>query len=299
VIRLAVRVQYEQAELVLAELLALEPAGVEETDAQDGTVEYAIYGSAGELPSLPALKAAAGGALVEVRTSETADDWQERWKQFHRAVLIGPPAASTGGARVPALEVRPSWQPPSGNSTGPLLDIGVAPGQAFGTGAHASTRLCLELLLELAGERRDPMALLDVGTGSGVVAIAAAKLGFAPVLGVDNDPASVRAARANAAVNSVHIDVRRLDMRVQPLPLAGAGANGSGARPAALVANLVRPLLLELARGLERPPAHLIAGGLLEDQTDEVARAFRERLGMCERARRGAGEWAALWLASG
>ena len=77
-IRLAVRVRREQAELVLAELLELAPSGVEEVAAGD-SVEYAVYGAPGELPSLPDLKAAAGGALVEIATSETPDDWCERW----------------------------------------------------------------------------------------------------------------------------------------------------------------------------------------------------------------------------
>ena len=98
VIRLAVRVRREQAELVLAELLELAPRGVEERDDGD-VVEYAVYGAPGELPALPDLRAAAGGALVDVATSEVADDWDERWKAFHRPVRVGD------------LLVRPPWEP--------------------------------------------------------------------------------------------------------------------------------------------------------------------------------------------
>ena len=87
-IRLAVRVQRAHAEVVLAELLELAPAGVEEAQIGEQTIEYAVYGAPGELPSLPDLKAAAGDALVEISTSETADDWQERWRQFHHPVLV-------------------------------------------------------------------------------------------------------------------------------------------------------------------------------------------------------------------
>ena len=108
-IRLAVRVQREQAELVLAELLELAPAGVEETEVASDVVEYAVYGAPGELPSLPDLRAVVGGALVEISTSDIADDWHERWKGFHRPVLIEAPAAApTGGpaAAVPALHVQ-------------------------------------------------------------------------------------------------------------------------------------------------------------------------------------------------
>ena len=110
-IRLAIRVRHAQAELVLAELLELAPAGVEEVQVGQETIEFAVYGAAGELPSLPDLTAAAGDALVEISTSQTADDWQERWRQFHRPVLIAAPAAQQhGGARVPALRIRPPWE---------------------------------------------------------------------------------------------------------------------------------------------------------------------------------------------
>ncbi|HEY3970898.1 MAG TPA: hypothetical protein VGL79_05815, partial [Solirubrobacteraceae bacterium] len=92
-IRLALRVRRSDAELVLADLLELAPSGVEEvelpaSDGGEGMVEYAVYGAPGELPLLPDLQAAAGGALVEISTSEVADDWSERWKQFHQPVLI-------------------------------------------------------------------------------------------------------------------------------------------------------------------------------------------------------------------
>ena len=107
-------------------------------------------------PSLPDLNAAAGDALVEISTSETADDWQERWKRFHRPVLIEAPRPEPAElVRVPALHVRPPWEAASARPDGEVEEIVIDPGQAFGTGAHASTRLCLELLLELAAlERR-------------------------------------------------------------------------------------------------------------------------------------------------
>jgi ribosomal protein L11 methyltransferase len=95
VIRLAVRVRREHAEVVLAELLELAPGGVEEVSAGE-SVEYAVYGAPGELPSLPDLKAAAGDALVEISSSETPDDWQERWRRFHKPILIRAPVGATG-----------------------------------------------------------------------------------------------------------------------------------------------------------------------------------------------------------
>jgi ribosomal protein L11 methyltransferase len=305
VIRLAVRVRREDAELVLAELLELAPSGVEEMEVGEGVIEYAVYGSPGELPELPDLRAAVGDALIEIATTELPDDWSERWKHFHRPVLIEAPVPASGvasgpasrsereapspnAARVllPALHVRPPWEPPSDRID--VREIVIDPAQAFGTGAHATTRLCLELLLEVAlrDEFRGP--LLDIGTGSGVLAIAAAHLGFSPVTGLDNDPESVDAARANALVNGVDIDVRQFDLRSESLPWIGD-------MPPVVMANLLRPLLLDLARLMPAAPRHLLACGLLVHEVDEVVRAF-EALGLREYERRHMGEWAAVWL---
>ncbi len=295
-IRLAVRVSGEHAELVLAELLELTPAGVEEVQLDAGIVEYAVYGAPGELPGLPDLRAVVGDALVEISTSEIPDDWSERWKRFHRPVLIAPPEAAGGGQRrVPALHIRPPWEAPSSEQDGPAREIVIDPGQAFGTGAHASTRLCLQLLMELASGEPPNGPLLDVGTGSGVLAIAAAGLGYAPVLGLDHERESVQAARENAAVNGVELEVRRFELRTQALPWIAD--DDSSQRSLVVLANLLRPLLLELARTIPCAPAHLIAGGLLHDEVDEVVRAFGERLELRERERRVSGEWAAVWLA--
>ena len=287
-IRLAVRVRLKDAEIVLAELLELAPSGVEEVGIGEEVVEYAVYGAPGELPRLPDLRAVVGATPVEVSSTEIADGWSERWKRFHRPVLIEPPWG------VPALYVRPPWEAPSDRDD--AEEIVIDPGQAFGTGAHATTRLCLELLLELVGLEGAPGPLLDIGTGSGVLAIAAAQLGFAPVLGLDHERESVAAAEENANANGVAIEVRRFDLRAQALPWLGT-ADGP-AEPIVVVANLLRPLLLDLARGMPCAPSQLLAGGLLRDQVDEVVGAFGERLGLRERERRMSGEWAAVWLSA-
>jgi ribosomal protein L11 methyltransferase len=296
VIRLAVRVRRAQAELVLAELLQLAPAGVEELDVGSEAVEYAVYGSPGELPALGDLKAAVGGALVEISTTEVADGWQERWKLFHRPTVIAAPAPPAGAeGRTPDLRVRPPWEAARPRADRVVEEIVIDPGQAFGTGAHATTRLCLELLLELASLGRPDGPLLDIGTGSGILAIAGARLAFAPVLGLDNDRESVVAARENAVCNAVDVEVRQFDLRSEPLPWIGAGESPPGS--VVVVANLLRPLLLELERKLMRRPAHLLAGGLLRDEVDEIAAVFAARLGMRELQRRESGEWAAVWMA--
>jgi ribosomal protein L11 methyltransferase len=265
-IRLGVRVRRDDAELVLAELLELAPGGVEESDDGD-VVEYAVYGAPGELPDLPDLRAAAGKALVEVTTNAVPDDWDERWKAFHQPVRIGD------------LFVRPPWTAPRAG----LLDVVIDPAQAFGTGAHPTTRLCLELLLGL-----DPGgALVDVGCGSGVLAVAAARLGWGPVLGIDHERASVQATRDNAAANGVSVQTRRHDL-LRDGPVEGAPT---------VLANLLRPLLLRVAHDgfAGAQPDALIAGGLLTHEGDEVAAAFAE-IGLRETARRHGGEWIALLL---
>lgn len=292
-ISLAIRVARADAELVLAELLAIVPSGMEERDADDGTVEYILYGAPGELPALPDLQATVGGALVSVSTSELPDDWSERWRQFHQPALIEAPAAANdhggpgaGPARVPALHVRPPWCEPSHRTD--ALEIVIDPGQAFGTGAHATTRLCLELLLEVSatGVRGE---LIDVGTGSGVLAIAARLLGFGPVRALDNDRASVVACAENAATAAVDLAIAQFDLRSDVCSWDAAPV---------ITANLVRPLLVEFAGALPAAPAHLLASGLLLDEVDSVARVFADRLGLCERQRRHSGEWAALWLSA-
>jgi ribosomal protein L11 methyltransferase len=270
VLRLAVRVRREEAELVLAELLELAPSGVEEVSVGCGeVVEYAVYGAPGELPALPEVTAAAGGALVSVSTSEVADDWDSRWRSFHRPLVLD-------GGR---LVVRPPWEPPLGAEVELVID----PGQAFGTGSHATTRLCLELMLSLPPSG----GFVDLGCGSGVLAIAAARLGWAPVVALDFDRAAVAAASSNAVANGVAVEVRRRDLRVDPVACAGTVA-----------ANLLRPLLLTWAarlHGSVQLPHRVIASGLLVGEADEVAGAF-SGVGLAESARRVSGEWAALLL---
>jgi ribosomal protein L11 methyltransferase len=273
VLRLAVRVARADAELVLAELLELAPSGVEEVDVDFGTVEYAVYGAEGELPELPDLRAAAagaGGTLVSVSTTEVADDWADRWRAFHRPLVI-----ERGGA--PRLTVRPPWEPPT--TVG--LDVVIDPGRAFGTGAHATTALCLELLLDDDGRG----SCVDLGCGSGVLAIAAALLGHEPVLALDYDPLAVEATEENAARAGVSIDVRRFDLREEQVPEAEL-----------VLANVLAGPLLGWAGAQCRLPARLILSGLLTSEADRVADAYARRQ-MRETDRRTRGEWAALALA--
>ena len=202
VIRLAMRCEPDAAEMVLANLLELAPNGVEE-ERGPGFVEFAIYGPPGEIPDLGEIRAAAGGALVDVTTTAVPDDWADRWADFHKPIEVGG-----------RIGVRPSWW----DAKDGLIDVLVDPGQRFGTGGHPTTKLSLGLLLVLeeAGGASGPLA--DWGTGSGVLAIAAAKLGWGPVTACDREVAALEAAEANAKVNDVEIAIERVDVRERPCP---------------------------------------------------------------------------------
>jgi ribosomal protein L11 methyltransferase len=274
VIRLAVRAARADAPALLAELLVFSPAGLEEVDVDDQTIEYVIYGAPGELPSAAEFEASSDVDLLAVQTSEVADDWSERWRAFHQPIVVSD-----------RLYVRPPWLPPlrQSDSGEPLIDLVIEPGQAFGTGSHATTRLCLELLVARERSGTAHGSLLDIGCGSGVLAIAAAKLGWSPVTAVDHEVESIAAARANAEANAVAIAVRRADLHTDALDPAQT-----------IVANLLRPLLLELSERLEHQPRCLIASGLLADQGDELAAELAARHGLQERRRERDGDWLAL-----
>jgi len=270
-IRLAVRCAPEYAEQVLANLLELAPNGLEQ-ERGPGWVEFAIYGPPGEVPDLGELQAAAGGGLVDVTTTSVPDDWADRWADFHRPIEVGG-----------RIGVRPSWWDPQDG----LIDVVVDPGRAFGTGGHPTTRLSLEFLIELerAGEARGPLA--DWGTGSGVLGIAGAKLGWSPVIGCDREQASLETAAANAAANGVEMTIERVDVREGPPPV----------RPT-VIANLTANLLGDCAAHLADGgtiPTTLVCSGMLETETDDVAGAF-SAVGLKEAERRTEREWAALLL---
>jgi ribosomal protein L11 methyltransferase len=267
-IRLAVRCAPEQADLVLAELTVLAPNGVEE-ERGPGYVEYAIYGGEGELPELGDLDAAVEGGRIEVSAAEIPDDWADRWRDFHKSLLVAD-----------RLWLRPSWEPPREGA----IDVVVDPGQAFGTGAHPTTRLCLGFLCELEAAGEAEGGLVDLGAGSGVLAIAAAKLGWDPVRGYDHEAAAIEVGAANAAVNDVELQLERMNLRERLPDLAPT-----------VVANMTSPILKAVAGQIAEAPQVLVCSGLLLKEQDEAAAAFAE-VGLAEEDRRQDGDWAALLL---
>ena len=223
--RVSVRTRRDDAEPLRALLLDLVPAGIEEREADNG-VELAVYVAKEELDEL---LARLPGATVET----VEEGWDDAWRAFHRPVEVA------------GIWLGPPWETPPDQARAVVID----PGRAFGTGAHPTTRLCVELLAGL--ERRG--SLLDVGCGSGVLGIAGVRLGFGPVACVDLDPVAVETTLANAAVNGVHLEARVVDALTAPLSSADVA-----------VANvLLAPVEAILGRLAAR---EAITSGYLEDE---------------------------------
>jgi ribosomal protein L11 methyltransferase len=231
----------EEARAVMVELF---PEGFEEVD--HGTdLELAAYANAGGEERF--WQAFGPGAA-----SDVPEGWEDAWKRFHRPVRVGP------------LWIGPPWETADAGALAVVID----PGRAFGTGAHATTRLCLELLLE-----RVRASVVDLGCGSGVLAVAAAKLGFGPVSALDVDPDAVSAAAQNAEANGVEVDVRTADLLRDRLPETQLA-----------LANVTLAVVEELAPRLAA--AELIASGYTAGERPAPS-------GWAHRERREADGWAA------
>ena len=252
----------------VALVAALQPAGWQEEDRGD-TLVFWLADDPAPGPG-PAGALARLAALGELVAEPQEPGWETAWQEFHRPQTIG------------RFFVRPPWYEPEPG----LLDLVVDAGQAFGTGGHATTRQCLEELQAVP-----PGSLLDIGCGSGVVALAALRLGFSPVWGVDFDPAAVEAAEENAARNGLSAAFSVADATDASVVLPQADV---------MVANIALGPILRLAPRFTGPdvspvlaPAHLLLAGLLVEQAGEAVAAFPAYR---ELARRDDGEWALAHL---
>lgn len=239
--RVVVRVVRYDAARAGAVLLELVPAGLEETE-HDGVVELAVYV---EEDALDDVLAAFPGATV----AAVAAGWEDAWRDFHRPVSVG------------GLWLGPPWETAPDATRAIVID----PGRAFGTGAHPTTRLCVELLASLGGRG----SLLDVGCGSGVLAIAGCRLGFDPVLAVDVDPVAVATTHANALANGVAVEASVVDARSGSLPVTDVAVANVLLRP-------VEEILVRLDAGTAVTSGYLVSDTPVAPQWRHVERRALE-----------------------
>ncbi|HEV8696336.1 MAG TPA: 50S ribosomal protein L11 methyltransferase [Candidatus Limnocylindrales bacterium] len=221
------------------------------------------------------LKAFGLRPIGELRTRVVHEaDWAEAWKAYFPVLRVGR-----------RLVIRPTWRRHR-RAPGDVV-LALDPGMAFGTGLHPTTRLCLAGLEPMAEDGRlEGARVLDVGCGSGILAIAALKLGAASAVGVDTDPIAVEATLANARRNGL---ARQLRARVGSLPTGEAHVD-------IVLANLIAGLLVPLApllRDEVRPGGTILASGIFVDREAEVREAF-EAVGLTISTRTAEGDWVAL-----
>lgn len=256
---LALRVAPAAVEPLLDRLLPLAPNGVGERPR--GTeVELGFLNPSAELRS-----AVPGGMRVAWR--DVPDDWRERRALAHRPVVVAN-----------RLSVRPAWAPPPGDG---LLDVLLHEGGSFGTGAHPTTKACLELLATLPADG----SLADLGCGTGVLAIAAAKLGWSPVAALDGDAAAVALARRNAAANGVEVSVAEGDLSAAVAPVAQTA-----------VANVPIDVHALIAAGLSSATRTAVLSGFAPADASVALDAWGAA-GLHEQARLARGGWIALVVA--
>jgi ribosomal protein L11 methyltransferase len=260
----SLRVPRIAVEEILDRLLPIVPGGVRETPS-GRHVELRMRGP--ELPDETAIKRAAGRWPCEITEREVADDWRARRLEDYRPEPIAG-----------KLVVRPPWAPaaPAG-----MFDIVLSESAAFGAGTHPTTRTCLELLLALGPAG----SFADLGCGTGVIAILAAKLGWAPVAAVDVQAGSVESTAHNAAANGVAVDAQLLDLSADgPPPANGIAANIPAWLHARLALSLPEPL-----------PSLALLSGFGPGDAGTVAAAYAAR-GLGQRERVDASGWCVLHL---
>jgi len=235
------------------------PPTPEQAPPPEGSVRIKVYSLDEHIESALVTLGAAVAIYpgAEIVTKPLDPDWRERWKRWFKGFEVSP-----------RLAVRPPWEPSSARDG--QREIIIEPGLAFGTGQHATTRLCLEWVDGVFGDAGSPQRLLDVGCGTGVLSLGAVLLGAEEVLGVDNDPTAVVVARENLEANGIDTGAGKVRMETTPLAQVDDGWP-------VVVANILAPILLALCDDLVRvvePGGRLLLSGLIASQTQELREAF-------------------------
>jgi len=270
IVEVTVEVDAEHAELAEFATGEFSPGGFqhEPLEDPDGTLTGArltVFVPAGDEHRYTAWLAASGIPIRRaVDVTPVPTDWTERWKEFHQPVTIG------------GLWIGPPWQVDQAPAGTKLVVI--EPAQGFGTGAHPTTRLVLDLL-----QSQPRASVLDIGCGSGVLSVAAALLGFGPIIAIDNDPVAVESTLENLERNGVHGVTTRVSDALQ----------GELPRADIVLANVIFEPLMRLAPKMTAP--RVILSGLLRSQADTIVAAY-EQVGYVLRERRDRDGWVALVL---
>jgi ribosomal protein L11 methyltransferase len=264
-IELTLRVGATDVENVLDSVLPTLPGGTHLRHIGD-EIELTILTAPGT-PSEEELRALVGSRLIGLTRIEVSEDWRERRLGRYEPLVVGE-----------RFLIRPDWAPPGGGSG--LNEIVLSQGTAFGTGVHPTTQACLAVLAEISAGG----SFADYGCGSGVLSIAAAQLGWSPILAVDIDEASVAATRDNAARNGVEVEARRMDLTSEAPPAAET-----------IVANIPPAIQVALAAGLDHAPGPVIASGFKPEEAAAVASAWGAH-GLRVAEEHQASEWSVLVL---
>src|SRR4051812_22926293 len=264
--RVRFEVPADELERVLDAILPLLPGGAWPEELDGGRIEVTTLAPGGRMPPRAVLEAAASSPLEAFREDDVPADW--RLRRHRGDVLVADRVVLRA----------PEDPPPEAG----LVDVVLVHGGGFGAGAHPTTRMCVELLLDVEPEG----AFADVGCGLGALAVLAAKLGFDPVVALDNDPHAVAAAERNATDNGVTIDCRAADAEAEPAPAA-----------ATFAVNAPPPVHHHLARQLDAQTRTVVASGAVGPELDAVVEAYRSAgLEAARRLDEDAGVWGAVLL---